>query len=401
MIQIGDDIKLAVIFHRFGPYHHARLKALSKYFNLVGIECSGRDDTYDWEKVNVETIFEKVTLLDNSDIDNLDKSTVSTLIINCLDKIKPEAVAIPGWSANYAIAAMSWCTENNVPIIVMSASGKSDFKRNILKEAVKKELLKNASSVLVGGSEHKDYILSLNVSENSIFQGYNAVDNDHFSSMSLRVKENADEYHKLYKLPKKYFLTSNRFIPKKNLFRLIDAYKSYYDIKGGEALDLLLLGDGELKDKLLMRVEEIDLSHKIHFVGFKQYHELPIYYALASFYIHTSTSEQWGLVVNEAMASSLPVLVSERCGCANDLVHHGLNGYKFNPFDTEEITQYILKITSEGGKFFNSLGAASFDIISNWGVENFAKGMRDAVEFALKSPLPKRRMLSDILFKLL
>lgn len=401
MINIGDDIKLAVIFHRFGPYHHARLKELSKYFNLVGVECSGQDDTYDWEKVNDETVFEKVTLLDDSDIDNLDDSTVSNLIINCLDKIKPEVVAIPGWSAKYALAAMYWCTKNRVPIIVMSASGERDFRRNVLKEMVKKELLKNASSVLVGGSEHKDYILSLNVSENAIFKGYNAVDNQHFSSTSLSVRENADKYQKLYNLPKKYFLTSNRFIPKKNLFRLIDAYNSYYKITDGEALDLLMLGDGELKEKLLKKVEQLGLSHKIHFAGFIQYHELPIYYALANIYIHTSTSEQWGLVVNEAMASSLPVLVSERCGCATDLVHNGMNGYKINPFDTEDITQKMIKITSEGGKFFNTYGAASFNIISNWGVENFAKGMRDAVEFSLRSPLPKRRMLSYILFKLL
>jgi 1,2-diacylglycerol 3-alpha-glucosyltransferase len=58
---------------------------------------------------------------------------------------------------------------------------------------------------------------------------------------------------------------------------------------------------------------------------------------LASAFIQASTTEQWGLVVNEAMASGLPVLVSERCGCAPDLVKNGVNGYTFDPYDIKEI----------------------------------------------------------------
>jgi glycosyltransferase involved in cell wall biosynthesis len=47
--------------------------------------------------------------------------------------------------------------------------------------------------------------------------------------------------------------------------------------------------------------------------------------------VHASTTEQWGLVVNEAMAAGLPVLVSDRCGCAPDLVEVGVNGFTFDP----------------------------------------------------------------------
>ena len=78
--------------------------------------------------------------------------------------------------------------------------------------------------------------------------------------------------------------------------------------------------------------------------GFKQYDELPIYYGLAGAFIHASTTEQWGLVVNEAMAAGLPVIVSERCGCAPDLVENGRNGFTFDPYDVDALTHLMLKM---------------------------------------------------------
>ena len=58
-------------------------------------------------------------------------------------------------------------------------------------------------------------------------------------------------------------------------------------------------------------------------------------------FVHASTTEQWGLVVNEAMAAGLPVLVSERCGCASDLVAHGINGLLFDPYDVESFIAFL------------------------------------------------------------
>ncbi len=84
-----------------------------------------------------------------------------------------------------------------------------------------------------------------------------------------------------------------------------------------EMWDLVLLGDGPLKPTLLKLISSLGLESCVHLPGFKQYDELPVYLGLAETFIHASTTEQWGLVVNEAMASGLPVLVSNRCGCAH------------------------------------------------------------------------------------
>ncbi len=61
-----------------------------------------------------------------------------------------------------------------------------------------------------------------------------------------------------------------------------------------DPLDLVLLGDGELRERILTKISTLKLTKVVHLPGFKQYQELPNYYGLAQFFVHASTSEQWG-----------------------------------------------------------------------------------------------------------
>jgi glycosyltransferase involved in cell wall biosynthesis len=118
--------------------------------------------------------------------------------------------------------------------------------------------------------------------------------------------------------------------------------------------------------------------------GFKQYSELPIYYGLAKAFVHASTTEQWGLVVNEAMASGLPVLVSSRCGCATDLVTEDVNGFLFDPYDVHGLARRMVDICRLTDAQRSAMGRESKRIIAQWGPERFASGFRAAAEKALE-----------------
>lgn len=235
-----------------------------------------------------------------------------------------------------------------------------------------------------------------------------------------------------------FFLASARFIEKKNLSRLIQAYARYRTLCGGHRTtdnvttdgrkaedksqksvvsglvvpwSLVLLGDGELRPALTALRSALGLDASVHLPGFKQYAELPAYYGLAGAFIHASTTEQWGLVVNEAMASGLPVLVSNRSGCATDLVQEGVNGFTFDPYDVEQIAQLMLKISlARGGEAtppgsfsafqdvsLSAFGAASARIISNWGPERFTAGLKAAVKCALEVGAKSASMLDCLL----
>lgn len=101
------------------------------------------------------------------------------------------------------------------------------------------------------------------------------------------------------------------------------------------------------------------------------------------------------------MASGLPVLVSNRCGCATDLVQEGVNGFTFDPDDVEEMAQRLLELSAFNSSQLSTICAASQRIISAWGPERFANGLRDAVAVALKNPPPRYGALDWLLLRLL
>jgi glycosyltransferase involved in cell wall biosynthesis len=158
----------------------------------------------------------------------------------------------------------------------------------------------------------------------------------------------------------------------------------------------VLLGDGPLRSALNSQLSTLNLHGHVLLPGFKQYPELPAYYGLASAFIHASTTEQWGLVVNEAMASGLPVLVSDRCGCAPDLVQEGVNGFTFDPYNVEQLAQLMLRLSTLNSQL-STMATASRLIIADWGTERFASGLQQAVETALRMPRPRSTWIDRLL----
>ena len=162
----------------------------------------------------------------------------------------------------------------------------------------------------------------------------------------------------------------------------------------------MIVGEGEERPAIEGMIREKDLGGMVHLVGPKPYQELHSYYGLAEAFIHASTTEQWGLVVNEAMASGLPVLVSNRCGCAADLVKEGVNGFTFDPTDEEQIAGLLGKISRdpEGGR---AMGVRSREIIACWSPSRFAQGITAAVRVALAGKKPKRGLMGRSILALM
>jgi glycosyltransferase involved in cell wall biosynthesis len=212
------------------------------------------------------------------------------------------------------------------------------------------------------------------------FTGYNVVDNDHFRDGAETARQNADALRRRFDLPKNYFLAIGRFIPKKNFPFLLKAYASYRE-RSPEPWDLVLLGDGPLAESIEDQRRTLNLEAAVHLPGFKQYQDLPVYYGLADAFLHTSLREQWGLVVNEAMAAGLPVLVSEQCGCVPDLVEHGNNGYRFDP-ENEDVMVDLMVELADASTDREEMGRVSQSIICNWTPDVFGKQLLRAAQRA-------------------
>ncbi len=392
-------MRLAILFHRFGPYHLARLRSLSEVCDVTAIEFSGVNRDYPWAGDSSEQItFRRVRPFPETDPGNMAGSDVMSRICNVLNDVQPESVAIPGWSEKAALSALRWCLSNGVPGVLMSDSHGMHRRLNPVWEMAKTRLVKLYGAGLVAGSPHRRYLESLGMSADKIFIGYDVVDNNYFAEGSRGGR--IDGAWPTVEKSKTYFLSTCRFIPEKNLPVILRAFALYRNRSGSGGWKMVLLGDGPLKFEVIKLQRELGLDGDLVLPGFEQYDRIPIYYSAAGALILPSVSDTWGLAVNEAMACGLPVLVSNRCGCAPDLVQDGRNGFTFDPHDADELAVLMCKIASDQCDR-ESMGKASQEIIANWTPEVFAQNLVKAVETALASPRPKASLFNRILLKAL
>lgn len=205
------------------------------------------------------------------------------------------------------------------------------------------------------------YLRALGFPGKRIAGHYDVVDNNFFAESARRHRV-ATPHPGALAAP--FFLYTGRLAPEKNVGSLIRAYRAYR--QSGGSWPLVLVGAGPEEGALRGEARASGFSEDIHFEGLKSTGELPGYYASAGCFVLPSTREPWGLVVNEAMASGLPVIVSNRCGCAEDLVSHGQNGFLFDPANTGELAGCMLAISSLDALGRDAMARKSEEIIANF-----------------------------------
>jgi glycosyltransferase involved in cell wall biosynthesis len=385
---------VAIVFHHIGPYHHARLNAAADKLLVTGIEWSVQG--YDaWGAAAVPARYRKVSLFTEATDHFPTKAELRCAFSSAIEQIRPDVVAVNGWNNFGSLIAANCCLRRGIPMVVMSESARRDESRTRWKEAIKRRIAGLYSAAIVGGERHVEYLSELGMPRERIFTGYDVVDNHYFRQKAEEIRSQTLEVRQKHALPENYFLASARFVEKKNLARLVQAYAEYrrrWEVRSGNSevrddgapWDLVLLGDGPLRATLNSQLSTLNLNAHVHLPGFRPYNELPAYYALAKAFVHASTTEQWGLVVNEAVASGLPVIVSSRCGCAPELVNG--NGVTFDPTDDDELATRLLEMASLSDEERKHLGNNSYLIAANFAPERFGEGLERAATVAMGAP---------------
>jgi glycosyltransferase involved in cell wall biosynthesis len=394
-MRIDSGMTICWVLINIVPYHDARASALAARLPMrVSIlEMTNIDEFQPFERETNEGVsYRSETLFPGTPWGRVDQGQLDSVLWARLDALKPAVVCLNGWSRGGCATALRWCLANRVPTIVFSDSAAIDMPRVPWREFVKRRYLGLCSAALVAGTPHADYLLDLGFPMDRIFSGYDVVDNRHFETGADLARLQGSAMRQRLGLPERFFLASARFVQKKNLAGLLHAYAGYRAKTSDDPWSLVVLGDGELKPELVRLRSELGLDDAVSFPGFQLYQRLPAYYGLASCFVHASTTEQWGLVVNEAMAAGLPVLISQRCGCAADLVQTGGNGFVFDPMRPDDLTALMLRVSARGFDLV-SMGRRSRAIISNWSTEAFSEGLESAIACALGTPRPKAAAL--------
>lgn len=325
---------LVVQWPRMGPYHLARLDAShqaldARGIRLTGLETAASDAAYEWNTSVDASAWSHRCAFPNREYRSIAPAEMERRVAELLDELDPDAVAIHTYSLPDSRACLSWCRRNGRVAVMMWDSRYEDAPRSAWWERVKSRIIVQHDSALAAGTDSVRYLERLGLPSEVIARGYDVVDNDAFARAAAAVRKAPDAWRHLPGLEgdAPYFLCVSRYLELKNLPGLLRAYAAYR-VAHARPWRLILVGDGPQRAALEAEIESMGLEG-VTLTGFMQIDALPAYYALAQVLVHPAHKDTWGLVVNEAMATGLPIVVSRETGCVADLVCEGENGYTF------------------------------------------------------------------------
>ena len=376
---------VAVIWIDWYPYHVARFLGLESAPGLAGkvhgIELVGGVGVHAGLKFREQLPagLPVTTLMPESSWQTAGQWRLARKLWTALGAVNPDTVLVPGYYTLPAIAAALWAKLHRRRSVIMTESTAADHARSSYKEAIKSFLIRSLFDwAVTGGASHRRYLEQLGFSADKIARCYDVIDNRFFESQAAHERARGPSTHGL---PVDYFVYVGRLSEEKNVDSLLTEWVRYR--ADGGAWSLVLVGDGPAAAHLKKQAAESEFASDVHFAGLKGVNELPRYYAGAKAFVLPSTREPWGLVVNEAMACGLPVVVSSRCGCADDLVYAGRNGFVFDPAVPGELSQCLRRMESASADEREAMGAQSSRIISQYSPEHFGEEIA-AIHYAQK-----------------
>lgn len=316
-------------------------------------------------------------LLHEGSLEEISLEKRITGILRAIKDFKPDVVNLTGYYDIASWTVLLYCKFNSIKTILSNESTANDHARNRIKELIKAMIIKQFDGYFNFGTSSENYILSLGVSKKKMLVKRNCVDNKALKQIYLQHLPSRNEQQNLLQIASKNFIFVGRLIDYKNIFHFLEAFNSAQQ-KVNENWGVIILGDGELKGELQSFVNEKNIQH-ISFQDGVSWQQVPHYLALSDVLVLPSYSEPWGLVVNEAMACGLPVIVSEKCGCAVDLVINGKNGFTFTPNNLEQLTNILLKFMKMEIDL-KKMGYFSEKIIHEYSPENVALEMYEGFQ---------------------
>lgn len=376
-------MKISCIEPVLAPYSIPRFRALQSLRRGDTVELMALGATeriHEWQVEKSDLGFEYVEAFPGQTAEQIDSKTLATRVTRWLNDSDPQAVVITGYYCAAMRAAARWAKRHHRVSIFLGDSHWEDRPRTAIKEALKGWWVRrHYDAAFAAGEQTAAYLVRLGFPREWIWTGYDVVENQAFAEGAAAARLQADSLRNRLGLPERYFLFVGRFAREKNVLRMLEAYATYRQAAGRQAWGLVLVGGGPLEPMLRARAQEL---RDVVFAGFQQAHAVSAYYGLASCLVLPSISETWGLVVNEAMAAGLPVLVSHRCGCVPELVRPGVNGYVCDPLDIDSMAR-LMGVLSSGTVEAEKMGEASRQIVGLYTPETWAQTLADCIERTL------------------
>jgi glycosyltransferase involved in cell wall biosynthesis len=290
-----------------------------------------------------------------------------------------DSFVVHGWYARSYWQAMRACWRTGTPVMVrgdstlLMAGGRV---RRLVKWFTHRRFIPRFDAYLVVGRRAREYYLAYGADPKRMEFSPHFVDNQRFAQAAAAARCRRDEIRRRWGLgPREVvFLFAGKFLSLKRPLDFIRAVRTV----GARGLSAsgLMVGDGPQRTE--MEAEIRGTNAPIQLTGFLNQSAIPEAYAAADALVLASKTETWGLVVNEAMACGLPAVVSDRVGCAADLVTDGETGFIYPCGNVAALTDHLGEIAANP-KLAARLGAAALKRVETYSVQAAADGLCRAV----------------------
>lgn len=387
--------QISLVWAQFAPYHVDRCEAvavrLAKDFDVQAVEVASRSETYAWEPAGAVAGASKVTLFPEQSFESIPAIKRAWALFKVLRRSDYVFFGI-GYNERDIILLSFVLRLFGVCPIMMSDSKYDDRQRLVWFELFKSVILSVYGAGLVAGRRQVAYFKFLNFRRRLLVKGYDTVGVDRIRSeagIGPRSERDAGDCYPVPSAPglpfgARNFVFVGRFVSKKNLFVLLEAYGAYLRMAGHDARRLVLIGDGPDGPMLRARIDTLGIGGMVDLPGFKSSSGVAIALSKALALILISTEEQWGLVVNEALAFGLPIIASQTVGACDTLVRNLINGFIVESHSVEAIAFAMLRLSTDEALWANMVaesGARAW--MGDTG--RFA----DAIEFVLHPDAPE------------
>ncbi len=293
-----------------------------------------------------------------------------------LNRVSPGSVICGGYNYVASWEAQLWARRRGAAFVLWSESNAQDQRRGYAGvEFLKSYFLKRCDGFVVPGKASFEYLQTFGFPASSMFVAPNAIDNCFFQREAENARRKGAALREKLNLPPRFILFVGRLVPEKGVFDLIEAYAKL-EPELRSAVGLVFAGDGVSRAALMERAKRITPG-AVCCPGFAQREDLARLYALSEALVLPTHSDPWGLVVNEAMACGLPIIVTSVAGCAADLVEDGWNGSVVPAGDSGRLSLAMSSLLRqpEGRK---RMAACSSERIQEYSPEACAQGLAAA-----------------------
>lgn len=333
---------VALVWGQFGPYHRDRCEALTSRlqgrYRVVGIEIASRNDLYGWSDVGAS--FARETLWPGKSWQETTRWQRLKALVAALNRLGSGPVFLCHYDQIEIFLAACWLRLRGRKVFSLHDSKFDDRPRRLWRELIKMAMYLPYHGALASGARAKEYLRFLGLAESRIALGY-----DTLSLARVRGLAGAPPAPEGAPFAARHFLVIARFVEKKNLMMALAAYDLYRQAADAPRA-LIMIGSGPMEETLRAEAARRNLPG-VQFTGFLQEKAIAEFLAQGLALILPSTEEQWGLVVNEAVAMGLPVLCSDNVGARDDLVRSGVNGYVVEPGNAEGLAYLMGRIASD------------------------------------------------------